>query len=245
MSIFLRFKGFAMLVNTLLPFILVIGLGLLINTLYATLRAELEPPVKQLITDAENLAQHAREAANAVEQTATLVQENAGTAAEAVENLVSPLANFSISIPALNIPVPDFGKCTFNVNVFTYVKSCFSDKNLFAGVGKLINDGLKDAFEAPREEFQKISDTIDSTLTEVKKLKPLAESFRAQAREFSARAEALAAARDNIASSVADILWIAMWVIGAILIWLILSTAAWVFERLSLGWHLMRQGSYP
>ncbi|WP_299151636.1 hypothetical protein [uncultured Tateyamaria sp.] len=240
MSYSLRFKGFALIINTVLPFVLIIGLGLFLNTLYATLKAELEPPVTQLIDDARQLASHAQEAARTVDATAKLVQTNAAAAAQSVENLVEPLTNFKISIPALSIPIPNFKNCKV-----TKLSNCVGSIDVFKGIGNVINAGLSKSFEVPRREFQKIGDAVDETLSEVNKLKPLAESFRNQAREFRARAQALSDARRNLAASVVGIVQIALWVIGIILIWLVVSTSAWVFERLTLGTYLLRHGRYP
>ncbi|WP_299284104.1 hypothetical protein [uncultured Tateyamaria sp.] len=240
MSYSLRFKGLALIINTVLPFVLILGLGLFLNTLYATLKAELEPPVTQLINDARQLARHAQEAARTVDATAKLVQTNAADAAQSVQNLVEPLSNFEISIPRLNIPIPRFNNCKI-----TKISACVGSIDVFKGIGDVINAGLRKSFEVPRREFQKIGDAVDETLSEVNKLKPLAESFRNQAHEFRARAQALSDARRDLAASVAGILQIALWVIGVILIWLALSTGAWVFERLTLGTHLLRHGRYP
>ena len=240
MSSALRFKGFALILNTLLPFVLILGLGVFFNALYGTIRAELAPPVNQLITDARQLASHAQEAARTVDATAKLVQANAGEAADAVQNLVEPLTNFKISIPALNIPIPKFGDCKL-----TRISRCVGKINVFKGLGDTINAGLREAFKEPRAEFAKISKTVDETLAEVNKLKPLAESFRAQAREFTNRAQALSGAQRRLAEGVADILYVAMWVLGVIFVWVLISMGWWVLGRLGLGWHLMRHGAYP
>ncbi|MEM8656360.1 MAG: hypothetical protein AAGF36_16635 [Pseudomonadota bacterium] len=236
----LRFKGFALIVNTVLPFVLIIGLGVLSNALYTTLKTELRPPVNQLIEDARHLSNHAREAARTVDATAKLVQSNAAEAAASVQNLVEPLTNFKISIPSLKIPVPRFGNCKI-----TKISNCVGTIDIFKGLGQTINAGLRKSFEKPRKEFAKISASVDETLVEINKLKPLAESFRAQAQEFTARAQALSDARDRLASNVANILRIAVWVAGAVFIWLIISVGWWVRDRLALGWHLMRRGTYP
>ena len=240
MSAALRIKGFALIINTLLPFVLIIGSGLFLNALYATLKAELQPPVNQLISDARQLANHAQEAAKTVEATAVLVKENAASSAEAVQNLVEPLTNFNIEIPSLKIPIPAFKNCKI-----TKISACVGSVDVFKGLGTVINAGLREAFKEPRAEFAKISASVDATLAEVNKLKPLAESFRNQAREFRARAQALSDARRDLTIAVAGILKIALWVIGIIVVWLVFSTGAWIIERLLLGLYLLRNGSYP
>jgi nitrate/nitrite-specific signal transduction histidine kinase len=106
-----------------------------------------------------------------------------------------------------------------------------------------LNAGLRRAFARPRAEFEKISASVQRARNELDKLSPLADAFRAQAREFEARAEALAMARDRVSDRIGRIVEIIGYVMVVLGLWAMLTYLLWIQNRLATGWHMLRQGT--
>ncbi len=243
----IRLRGFAMLVNCVLPVLFVAGIGWASTALWTAIETELRPPVTQLIADAENLAGHARTAAISVEKGTQIVRAEAAKVQNSVTAIVEPLTSFRINVPAFNVPFLNLKQCKPNLKIKEKLNigSCFPKVNVLAKVNRNINDGLKKAFAKPRAEFAKISASIERAQDEFDKLRPLADAFRAQAAQFEARAAGLAASRDRIATRVGGIVRIAGYALGALSLWAVLSYLLWIQDRLAIGWHMLRHGTRP
>jgi uncharacterized coiled-coil DUF342 family protein len=236
-----RLYSLVVIINCILPFLIFFGLAVFFKTFWTTVQTQLEPPVTQLIEDAKALAEHARTAAKTVATTSELIKAEAKNAAASIAALVEPLTSFKIEIPPVNIPVFNLKGCDLNLNVLKALnlQSCFKNFNVLKGLSDTINAGLNKTFAGPRAEFQKISDSVTRTLDEVNKLSPLAEEFRAQAREFSQRAEVLNAARHNMQAELAGLPRIIAWCIGALFLWAGFSYLVWVWAILKRNWQTL------
>lgn len=243
----IRLKGLIMIINCLMPILLAAGLTLFFVALWNVVRTELQPPVEQLVSDAGKLADHAREAARSVEATAGIVREEVGKVQDAAANMVEPLTSFSIDIPRVDVPVFRVRGCRPNLRVRDALNlgSCFGDFNVLGGLSRTINSGLAKAFKGPREEFQKISGSIQRARDEINKLAPLGDAFRAQAAQFEKRAEQLALARERIAERTGRVLTIAGWTLAVFALWPLVSYLLWIHERLAVGWYMVQHGVRP
>lgn len=241
----IRLRGFVMLVNCLLPVLIVAGIGWTFVALWTAAEAELRPPIKQLIEDAENLASYTRSAAQSVETTAVIVRAEAIKVQNSAAAIVKPLNAFTIDIPPFNVPFLKLNRCNLNLDVKKALNlgTCFPKVNVLGGISSTVNAGLKKAFAKPRAEFAKISGSIRRARDELNKLSPLADTFRAQAAQFEARADRLAEARDRIATRIGRIGRIAGYALGFLSLWAILSYLLWTQGRLAVGWHMLRHGT--
>lgn len=112
MSYAIRFKGFALILNTVLPFALILGAALLCNALYSTAKSELGPPAQQIAAEVQTLAQQTKTTIQAAQTAASIVHTQASTAGSAVAGLVEPLTSFNVQVPYIGIPVPNGIECT-------------------------------------------------------------------------------------------------------------------------------------
>lgn len=242
-----RLRGFAILVNGFLPALIVAGIAWAGVALWTAIETELRPPVTQLIQDAENLATYTRAAAHSVESSTEVIGKEVVKVRDSVTAIVGPLTSFSINIKPVNVPFLKVRDCRLNLNVkkALNIGSCFPKVNVLGGISDGINAGLRTAFAGPRAEFAKISKSIHRATAELDKLPPLADSFRAQAAQFEARAAALAQARDRIATRTGRIVRVAAYVLGALALWAVLSYLLWIQDRLAVGWHMLRHGTRP
>lgn len=243
----IRLRGFVLLVNSLLPVLIAVGLAWGAVSIWGAVKAEVQPPVAQLIDDAKNLATHARAAARTVENTAVILHDEAVKVKDSATAIVEPLTSFTIDIPPFNVPFLNVSLCKVNLDVrqALNIGSCFPRLNVLGKISSTINAGLATAFAKPRAEFAKISASIQRAQDELDKLDPLADAFRAQAAQFEARARALGDARDRIADHVGGIVRIAAWVLGALGLWAVLVYLLWIQTRLAHGWHMLRHGTTP
>lgn len=231
--------------NCFLPLLILLGIGWGSIALWTAVKTELKAPVEQLIADARNLAEQTRAAAQTVENSAEIIRQEAVNLQESANAIVKPLTSFSIDIPAFDVPFLNVKACDMNLKVkeALNIKSCFPKVNVLGGISSSVNAGLRRAFARPRAEFEKISASVQRARNELDKLSPLADAFRAQAREFEARAEALAMARDRVSDRIGRIVEIIGYVMVVLGLWAMLTYLLWIQNRLATGWHMLRQGT--
>jgi len=111
MSKSLRFRGFALLINTALPFVLGLALILLLSAVIDRLRSDFSGPVQQISADISTAVTHAQQSAQQIATAAQAVQSDLNDANIAMQGLIAPLQDFNITLPPLAIAVPTGVTC--------------------------------------------------------------------------------------------------------------------------------------
>lgn len=242
-----RIRGVVMIVNTLMPIIILLGLAVAGNLFWKFTAQRLKKPIQNMTSALEVLQQEADSARGTIIAVTAEVTDNitaakikleaagAGVAAATsqIDAAVIPITNFGVPIPGnpklqerkptRRNPIP------YKVTMRTNLAKPFKD--------------LAKPFEslaAAATQSLAASTEIKKSVEAVKKLSPLADIFA----EFKNKFDELARQTKTVIEIFSELggsISFSLKILAIILLpWLALTYGLWCQQRLSVGWSMLR-----
>ncbi|MEX0371370.1 MAG: hypothetical protein AB3N09_12120, partial [Tateyamaria sp.] len=148
-------------------------------------------------------------------------------------------------IPAQQLPRPTVPNLHPTVLPQPICEIATTSVDIGARLAAPINAGLERAFAVPRAQITKINASFTNASAQMAAVVAQVQEFPLVPTDIQAHSTAFKQAGSAFFLELAHLLQIALWVCVGVLIWAAVSLAGWVWARLFLGWHLMRNGTYP
>ena len=236
-----------MIVNTLMPIFILIGLVAAGNFLWEFMAGRLRGPVQNVTSALEVLREEASSARLTIIAVTAEVSENISTAktkldiatagvakaTDQIDATVTPIANFEV--PIAGSPKLKERKPTLRNPIPYEVKMSVKRVKPFRELGKPFA-----SLAAATTQTLNASADIKKTVEALKKLSPLADIFGEYRNKFDALAQQIKTVVDNFSKLGGSIAFLIKILAVTLLPWLALSYAFWGYRRLSVGWSLLR-----